>query len=357
MSSATTQAWGGVGGSRAGRAPPPRPHAHPRRGHGRRLPRRPRPDGRRHGAAADHHRPRRQRPLHVGVHRLPADVDDQRPDLRQALRPVRPAARSSCSASACSWSARCSPACRSEMWQLIAAAASRASAPARCSRSRWRSSRDLFAPSERGRYQGLFGAVFGLSSLLGPAIGGLITDTIGWHLVFFVNMPIGAVVLLDGPALPAGVPPRPATGRRSTTSARRCSRPRSSRSSSASPTSRRPTGPTRRRRADRPRARRSSAVFVWVESRAAEPIVPLEPVPEPRVHDLGRVGLPRGVRVLRGGRLPAALVPGRRRRLGDDLGLPDPAAARRPDLQRHRLRPDRGPDRPLQVADRSGRSC
>ena len=40
---------------------------------------------------ADHHRPRRQRPLHVGVHRLPADLDDQRPALRQAVRPVRPA--------------------------------------------------------------------------------------------------------------------------------------------------------------------------------------------------------------------------------------------------------------------------
>ena len=54
---------------------------------------------------------------------------------------------------------------------------------------------DLFAPSERGRYQGLFGAVFGLSILIGPAIGGIITDTIGWHWVFFVNLPIGAFVL------------------------------------------------------------------------------------------------------------------------------------------------------------------
>lgn len=55
---------------------------------------------------------------------------------------------------------------------------------------------DLFAPSERGRYQGLFGAVFGLSSIVGPAIGGLITDTIGWHFVFLVNLPVGAVVLV-----------------------------------------------------------------------------------------------------------------------------------------------------------------
>lgn len=54
---------------------------------------------------------------------------------------------------------------------------------------------DIFAPSERGKYQGFFGAVFGLSSLLGPAIGGLITDTVGWHWIFYVNVPLGAIVL------------------------------------------------------------------------------------------------------------------------------------------------------------------
>src|SRR5438105_1958088 len=53
---------------------------------------------------------------------------------------------------------------------------------------------DLYDASERGKYQGLVGAVFGLSSLVGPAIGGVITDTIGWHWVFFVNLPIGFVV-------------------------------------------------------------------------------------------------------------------------------------------------------------------
>ena len=54
---------------------------------------------------------------------------------------------------------------------------------------------DIFAPSERGKYQGFFGAVFGLSSLIGPALGGLITDNFGWHWIFYVNVPIGAVVL------------------------------------------------------------------------------------------------------------------------------------------------------------------
>jgi EmrB/QacA subfamily drug resistance transporter len=54
---------------------------------------------------------------------------------------------------------------------------------------------DLFSPRERGKYQGLFGAVFALSSILGPAIGGLLTDTVGWHWVFLVNLPIGFVAL------------------------------------------------------------------------------------------------------------------------------------------------------------------
>jgi EmrB/QacA subfamily drug resistance transporter len=54
---------------------------------------------------------------------------------------------------------------------------------------------DIFSPSERGKYQGFFGAVFGVSTLVGPAIGGLITDNFGWHWIFYVNVPIGAVVL------------------------------------------------------------------------------------------------------------------------------------------------------------------
>jgi EmrB/QacA subfamily drug resistance transporter len=54
---------------------------------------------------------------------------------------------------------------------------------------------DIFAPSERGKYQGFFGAVFGLSSLIGPFLGGLITDNVGWHWIFYVNLPLGAIVL------------------------------------------------------------------------------------------------------------------------------------------------------------------
>jgi EmrB/QacA subfamily drug resistance transporter len=54
---------------------------------------------------------------------------------------------------------------------------------------------DLFTPRERGKYQGLFGAVFGIAALIGPALGGFLTDSISWHWVFFVNLPIGVVAL------------------------------------------------------------------------------------------------------------------------------------------------------------------
>ena len=52
---------------------------------------------------------------------------------------------------------------------------------------------DLFTPAERGKYQGLFGAVFGIAFLIGPALGGFLTDNISWHWVFFVNVPLGLV--------------------------------------------------------------------------------------------------------------------------------------------------------------------
>jgi EmrB/QacA subfamily drug resistance transporter len=54
---------------------------------------------------------------------------------------------------------------------------------------------DLFSPKERGKYQGLFGAVFGVSALIGPALGGFLTDQVSWHWVFWVNLPLGAVAM------------------------------------------------------------------------------------------------------------------------------------------------------------------
>jgi len=54
---------------------------------------------------------------------------------------------------------------------------------------------DLYTPAERGKYQGLFGAVFGLSSVIGPLLGGWLTESVSWHWIFLVNIPIGLVAL------------------------------------------------------------------------------------------------------------------------------------------------------------------
>jgi EmrB/QacA subfamily drug resistance transporter len=82
-----------------------------------------------------------------------------------------------------------------EMWQLVAARGVQGIGSGALFPIAMATIADLFTLQERGRYQGLFGVVFALSSLLGPAIGGLITDTIGWPFVFLLNLPVGAVVL------------------------------------------------------------------------------------------------------------------------------------------------------------------
>ncbi len=55
---------------------------------------------------------------------------------------------------------------------------------------------DLFPPQLRGKYMGIVTSVFGLSSIIGPLIGGLITDYMNWRWIFFINIPVGAVAVL-----------------------------------------------------------------------------------------------------------------------------------------------------------------
>lgn len=55
---------------------------------------------------------------------------------------------------------------------------------------------DLFAPAERAKWQGLFGAVFGISSVIGPLLGGFLTDNASWRWCFYINVPIGVVAYM-----------------------------------------------------------------------------------------------------------------------------------------------------------------
>ena len=135
---------------------------------------------------------------------------------------------------------------------------------------------DLYPPEERAKYGALFGAVFGLSSVLGPLIGGGITDAFGWPWIFFVNVPLGLISLfVCWRLLPAIKHPESGPEHR----LRRrgaASRPPSARSWS---------GLTNKQSADWTDPWVGGlmllglvigAVFVWWETRAADPIVHLE---------------------------------------------------------------------------------
>jgi EmrB/QacA subfamily drug resistance transporter len=71
---------------------------------------------------------------------------------------------------------------------------------------------DLFPPAVRGKYTGMFAAMWGISSVIGPLLGGIITDSLSWHWVFLVNLPVGAIavgfILARMPKLGGGLPSR-----------------------------------------------------------------------------------------------------------------------------------------------------
>ena len=54
---------------------------------------------------------------------------------------------------------------------------------------------DLYAPAERAKLQGVFGGIFGIASVVGPTVGGYLTDNLSWRWVFYVNVPVGVLAI------------------------------------------------------------------------------------------------------------------------------------------------------------------
>ena len=194
---------------------------------------------------------------------------------------------------------------------------------------------DIVPPRERGRYQGFFGAVFGVSTVVGPLLGGFFVDNLSWRWIFYINLPIGLVALV---VIGADVPRACRHAPRIDYLGAACWRPG---------------------HGDRPVHDLGGTTYAWGRreiialgvlavvllvrvpvrrARAAEPVIPLE-LFRNRVfsgHERDRVH--RRLRAVRRDHLPAALPPGRQgrqpRRVGAAAAAADGRRARHVDRQR-----------------------
>ena len=197
---------------------------------------------------------------------------------------------------------------------------------------------DLVAPRDRGRYQGLFGAVFGVAVVAGPLLGGFFVDNLSWRWIFYINLPLGAVALaviaiafqsrqvterhridwLGTIVLAAGL-----SGVILYTSLGGTTYPWTAPGMLAAIVG----------------GVALLALFPLVESRAAEPILPLELFRNATFRTASAIELRDRVRALRLGHVRAALPAGRQGPQRDRVGPADDADDARPARHRDRERP------------------